>query len=98
MKTRIPIMIQDPTTTHVMGIKPVENFFALSESSYSNGPVTNRIAVLDLDDETGKLLDGSRFVPPGRILPHFEYSKLPEESSDLKTYKKYFKLLILLKY
>jgi hypothetical protein len=92
MKTRIPVMIQDPTTTNIMGIKPVETFFAQSEDSYLNGPVTDRIAVLDFDAETGELLPGVKFVQPGKNLPHFKYDdlpKMPEDTNDRKAFKNY---------
>jgi hypothetical protein len=92
MRARIPLMIQDPTTTNIMGIKPKEDFFAEGEDFYYDGPITGRVAVLDFD-ETGNLLTGVPFVPKGSRLPHFNYIQIPKMSKGprhISTFKKYF--------
>jgi len=64
MRVRLPQMIQDPLTSRYKGMRLVEEFFADEEDFFLNGPVAKRVAVLDFDPETGKLLRGARFMPP----------------------------------
>ena len=65
MKVRIPLMIQDPTTTrHHKLEKAVEGFDPDREEYFLDGPVTRRIAVLDFSPETGELVTGATFTPP----------------------------------
>jgi len=49
-----------------------------------DGPISRRVAVLDLDPDTGALLAGARFVPPkGRKLGRYEVkNELDAEASD----------------
>ena len=78
MKTRLPVMIQDPNTSLYKNIKYVEDSFAEGEAYFLDGPVTERVAILDFDEESGKLLPGVPFVPKGRVLAHYEISRLPD--------------------
>jgi hypothetical protein len=59
MKVRLPLMVQDPLTSSQKGIKTTEDFFAYSDNFY-DGPVTERMAVIDLDPESGELVDGMK--------------------------------------
>lgn len=74
MKVRVPLMIQDPITAKRKGMRLKEGFDIHREDFFLNGPVTRRVAVLDLDAETGDLLPGARFQPPppGRVLGGYE--------------------------
>ncbi len=78
MKTRLPVMVQDPNTTRYKNIKHVEDFFAEGEAYFLDGPVSERVAVLDFDEETGELRAGVPFVPKGRVLPHYEITRLAD--------------------
>ena len=70
MKVRVPMMIQDPITAKYKGMSVKEGFDIEREDFFLDGPVTRRVAVLDLDAETGDLLPGASFrpPPPGRVL------------------------------
>ena len=91
MKTKVTLMIQDPTTARVMGMKPTEGFW-IDEESYENGPVTKRIAVLDFDVDTGALLDGVTFVakPKTKRLPYYDFGKLPDKTANVEDFRKFF--------
>lgn len=73
MKVRIPLMIQDPRTSKLEGIKPIEGFDP-EEEFFLDGPVTKRVAVLDFSPKTGKLQIGAYFrLPPrGRVRGWYE--------------------------
>jgi hypothetical protein len=58
----IPHMIKDPTV--IAGNREVDHIHCTLESEYWDGPVSNRVAVLDFDHETGKLRPGAKFIPP----------------------------------
>ena len=75
MKVRLPIMIQDPMTARYKGMPVlIEHFDVVGEDFWLDGPVSRRVAVLDLDAESGDLLPGARFRPPrpGRALGGYE--------------------------
>jgi len=69
MKVKLPLMIQDPLATQLKGMPMVERYEFENEAFYLNGPVTERIAVLDFDEKTGKLLPGATFIPPQNKTP-----------------------------
>lgn len=60
LKVEIPHMIKDPTVT--AGNRQVDNFHCTIESEYWDGPVSNRVAVLDFDHKTGNLRAGAKFI------------------------------------
>jgi hypothetical protein len=65
MEVIVPMMIQDSFVAQVKGMdRLTEQFVIKRESFFLDGPVTRRVAVLDLDADTGALHPGSRFVPP----------------------------------
>jgi hypothetical protein len=65
MKVRVPLLIKDKMATDFIGVKRTEGFEITDEPFFLDGPVTRRVAVLDLDAETGALHPGARFRPPG---------------------------------
>jgi len=85
MKVYLPVMIQDPRTSQLEGIKPVEGFHADREDFFLDGPVIRRLAVVDFDPETGEVVAGARFKPPapGRKLGRY----LSGDGEDLKNAK-----------
>jgi hypothetical protein len=73
MKVRVPLMVQDPEIARFKGMKPTEGFDINREDYFLDGPVTERVAVLDFDPDSGALSKGARFVPPkkGRVLGRY---------------------------
>jgi hypothetical protein len=66
MRIRAPLMIQDPDLGGVALTRPVEEWRGIDEDHYLDGPVTPRVAVVDLDPDTEELQPGAVFVPPRR--------------------------------
>lgn len=64
MRVRIPIMVQDPLTSEVDNIPPIEGFDPANEEFFLDGPVAKRIAVLDFHPETSEIIKGAIFQPP----------------------------------
>jgi hypothetical protein len=73
MKVRVPVMIQDPVIADFKGMKLTEGFDIEDEDVFLDGPVSRRVAVLDIDAETGALRPGAPFQPPaaGRLLGRY---------------------------
>jgi hypothetical protein len=66
----VPMMIQDPSVAQAKAMSRLtEGFVVKGEPFFLDGPVTRRVAVLDLDAEKGDLLPGTPYVPPkaGRV-------------------------------
>ncbi len=61
MKVRVPMMVQDPRFAAHGTETIVEGFDIEEEPYFLNGPVSERVAVLDFDSVTGKLVQGARF-------------------------------------
>jgi hypothetical protein len=74
MKVRVPMMIQDEFTSEYKGMRLVEWTTIDGEQFLLDGPVTKRIAVLDFDLATGRLLPGVVFLPPQGGRDYGEYS------------------------
>lgn len=66
MQARLPIMLDDPQTSRQASLEDFEEFTTHDEEFFLDGPVSRRVAVLDFDHQTGSILPGARFVPPGR--------------------------------
>ena len=66
MKIRLPQMIQDPEISKLAVGRLVEEWRMLDEDHYLDGPITPRVAVIDLNPNTEKLERGARYVPPDR--------------------------------
>ena len=66
MKVRVPLLIKDKmAATKFPRLKRTEGFEITDEPFFLDGPVTRRVAVLDLDADTGDLHPGAPFRPPG---------------------------------
>lgn len=74
-KVEIPHMIKDPTV--IAGSRQVDHFHCTLESNYGDGPVSNRVAVLDFDHETGQLRNAVKFIPApaGKKMGKFDVPK-----------------------
>ncbi|WP_163993386.1 hypothetical protein [Pyxidicoccus caerfyrddinensis] len=58
---RIPVLVQDPVAASERSIPLMEWVHLRSEDVVLDGPVSPRVAVLDLDASTGRLRRGARF-------------------------------------
>lgn len=65
MRARLPMMLQDPeiSTTDV-GTVLVEGWTKLDQKHFLDGPITPRVAVIDLDPDTEELRSPARYEPP----------------------------------
>lgn len=63
MDARLPILVQDRMTSARKGIEAFERFHVKSESILLDGPISERVAILDFD-ENGALIEGARYLPP----------------------------------
>lgn len=74
MKVRVPMMVQDPKVAPHGDERIVEGFEITEEAFFLDGPVTQRIALLDFERDTGALLPAVPFRPParGRVLGFYE--------------------------
>ncbi len=61
MKVRIPLLVQDQTIAQQKGMHLTEDCVFDAERFFLDGPVTERLAVLDFDPKTGALAQGTRF-------------------------------------
>ena len=64
MRARLPMMIQDPEISQTDVGRMVEDWIGLDQEHYLDGPVTPRIAVVDLDPDTEALRPAVKFQPP----------------------------------
>jgi len=68
MKLRVTLMIQDPDLAPTDVGRLVEDWKGIDEDHYLDGPVTPRVAVVDLDPDTERLEPGAVYLPPtGRL-------------------------------
>jgi hypothetical protein len=65
VRVRLPLMIQDPDIAATTTGRLVEDWTKADEDHWLDGPVTPRVAVLDLDPTTEALAPGVPFEPPG---------------------------------
>lgn len=63
MKVRLPLMVQDQAAA-APGMRPVEHFEVDRDEVFLDGPVSSRLAVLDLDAKSQRLRRGARFRAP----------------------------------
>ena len=82
MRVRIPIMVQDQTIALQKGMPPTEHFIVENERFFLDGPVTERLAVLDFDPATGVLLPGTAFRPGDGDEGSYDVSPGSVESPD----------------
>jgi len=84
MRVRLPLMIQDPYETEIKDMrKMVEEYGFDNEAFFLDGPVAERIAVLDFDEKTGELLPGAVFKPPIGDKPGRYDVKNPRSAADI---------------
>lgn len=58
-------MVADPGTDSPPGGKLLDADRYFTAEPFLDGPVSRRVAVIDFDPDTGAVLQGARFVPPG---------------------------------
>ena len=77
MGIRLPMMIQDPSISQVDVGRLVEDWLKLDERHYLDGPVSERVAVLDLDPNTDALAPPVPYLPPSgrRTLGRYDVEK-----------------------
>src|SRR5690242_18025199 len=65
MRVRLPMMIQDPEIAQLSSVgRLVEDWLGLEQEHLLDGPVTTRLAVVDLDPDTEELQAAVAFAPP----------------------------------
>jgi hypothetical protein len=64
MRIQVPVMIQDPKLSEIDGLERIKEQHTVDEGFFLDGPVSWRVAILDLDPETGKLGPGVPLRPP----------------------------------
>lgn len=96
MRVKVPIMIQDPLTSRVKNLPVVEGFIP-DEEFFLDGPVIERIAVVDFCPETSILEKSAIFKPPTRRRKRGIYSdkkakkgRLLSSLKDVELYKPVF--------
>ena len=63
MKVRLPLMIQDQMEVRSKAMPKLVDYITIDdEPFFLDGPVTERVAVLDFDEKTGLMSDGAKFV------------------------------------
>jgi len=77
MGIRLPMMIQDPSISQVDVGRLVEDWLKLDERHYLDGPVSERVAVVDLDPTTDALSPPVPFLSPAgrRTLGRYDVEK-----------------------
>ncbi|NMO17669.1 hypothetical protein HPC49_10350 [Pyxidicoccus fallax] len=63
---RVPVLVQDPVASGERSLPRMEWVRLRGEDVVLDGPVSPRVAVLDLDAITGRLKRGARYQPPVR--------------------------------
>jgi hypothetical protein len=64
VKVRLLLLVQDRPVVEAKGLPATEEFTIELDEVFLDGPVTRRLAVLDVDADTNALLPGARFLPP----------------------------------
>jgi hypothetical protein len=77
VKVSVPVLVKDPEVANWKEIDITQDFVIKSEDFFLDGPVTRRVAILDFDPKTGRLVPGARFVPPTGEKGHGHY-ELPK--------------------
>ena len=63
VRARLPMMIQDPDISATDVGRLVEDWTRLDQAHFLDGPITPRLAVIDLDPDTEELQEPVRFEP-----------------------------------
>jgi hypothetical protein len=69
VRVELPLIVQDQAAAAKKGMRPVERFGFDTDEVFLDGPVSARVAVLDLDPKTGRLRRGAGFRPPAGKTP-----------------------------
>jgi hypothetical protein len=64
MKVTLPLIVQDQAATAAKGMRSVESFNVDRDEVFLDGPVSSRLAVIDLHPTTNRLRRGAHFQPP----------------------------------
>ena len=64
MNVQAPMMIQDPAIADLKIGRLVETWEGIHEDHYLDGPVTPRVAVIDLDPNTEANVTPAEYLPP----------------------------------
>ncbi|MDH5423291.1 MAG: hypothetical protein OEY55_15930, partial [Acidimicrobiia bacterium] len=72
MKIRAPVMIQDQMVALGKQMPEMTERIPIEEAFFLDGPVSERVAVVDFDD-SGALRPGARFKPPSGGNTHGSY-------------------------
>jgi hypothetical protein len=64
MRLRVPVIVKDPEVSDFKEIAPTETITIESEDMFLDGPISPRVAILDLDPATGRLRPGVRVRAP----------------------------------
>src|ERR1044072_2155807 len=77
MGIRLPMMLQDPRISQLDVGHLVEDWLKLDERHYLDGPVSERVAVVDLDPTTDALAAPVPYLPPSgrRTLGRYDVEK-----------------------
>ena len=73
MNVTAPMMIQDPAIADLKIGRLIERWEGIHEDHYLDGPVTPRVAIVDLDPSTEANVEPARFLPPEGRRKHGEY-------------------------
>jgi hypothetical protein len=99
VKVRLQMMIQDPRLAPVQGAKRRIEGYDVSTEEFSDGPATQRVAVVDLDANTGLPMAGVRFIQPKpkRVLGRFDLPKQAQISIASRTFNQVSVMATVLK-
>ena len=64
-RIEVPMLVADPAVCSARGIGCFENV-RMSGDVFLDGPMTQRVAVLDFDEQSGELHPGVRYLEPRR--------------------------------
>jgi hypothetical protein len=84
VEARVPLIVKDPKSLEKPDLQPIEWYRVRSEGVLLDGPVSPRVAVLDLDADTGRLRPGTPFRTPGGLGAPGEYVSREEKLADLQ--------------
>jgi len=79
MKVRVPVVVQDPHTARFEGVPVTEGWDIEGDEVFLDGPVTDRLAVIDFDPDTQAVTPGVAFEPPGAIRKMGRYAVVDED-------------------
>lgn len=84
VEARVPLIVKDPKILEKRDLPPIEWYRVRSEGVLLDGPVSPRVAVLDLDADTGRLRPGTPFRTPGGLGAPGEYVSRKEALAELQ--------------